>query len=98
MAEDRHSGIPGGNGSGANVKSGIELAIPDGSSNTVVFATPFASVPHVVATIEGALGAVDIVAVWNVTASQFQLKVYKGHGGSAHTWDVYWIATDAGDP
>lgn len=98
MPEDRHSGTPGGgNGSGANVKSGRET-IPDTNSVIVTFATPFASVPEVVASSGSNINAADVVVLWSVTTTQFIVGVKKNHGGASHTHDVHWIATDAGDP
>ncbi len=99
MAEDRHSGVPGGNGSGANVKSGVIPAVDDGAAPQVIFATAFASIPSVVITLEktGTFGN-DAVVASNVTATGFYAQLVKNHGGSGHTYDVRWIATDAGDP
>ncbi len=99
MVEDRHPGIPGGNGSGANVKSGIVAGLADNASEIVIFATAFASVPNVTLTLRIINGfGVDMPMLIAPSTTQFAVRVHKGHGGSGHTYDVHWIATDAGDP
>ncbi len=96
MTETRHPGT--GGGSGADVKSGIVLALGDSQSRRITFGTPFASIPHVVATMGLDVSESDHPRVDRVTADDFFLTIYKGHGGTSHWWDIYWIATDAGDP
>ncbi len=98
MPEDRHSGTPGGNGSGADVKSGTTGLIVCGTQQQIVFGTAFASIPTVVVTIDGNVTVNDWARAASVTATDFWVSLYKGHGGSTHNWAVHWIATDAGDP
>ncbi len=99
MPEDRHSGTPGGgNGSGADVKSGLATGILENSQRVIPFTTAFASVPHVVVSLDGNTGRDSLVYTLQVTATKFDIFVVKLTGGAAVTRDVHWIATDAGDP
>ncbi len=100
MPEDRHSGTPGGgNGSGADVKSGILLAVADDDTGTVNFTTAFASTPAIVLSLKhGSNAAIDTPLVTGSGAGGFAWRLWKGHGGAGHTYDIHWIATDVGDP
>lgn len=80
---------PGG-GNGVNVKSGIKTASTGG--NSVIFATPFASTPHVVLTVRGNINLRDcIYKVTSISTTGFSFEVDLG-------CSYIWIATDAGDP
>ncbi len=97
MPEDRHSGTPGGNGSGADVKSGT-VTVECGTVVTVTFATAFVSTPDVVACVNASAPQIDLVRVKDITTSGFNIQFHKGHGGGTHNRPIDWIATDAGDP
>ncbi len=100
MPEDRHSGTPGGgNGSGADVKSGTVSSAGDDAQGDVVFGTAFASTPRVVASLDptGGFGD-DTVFIIIISTTGFTWRTFKGHGGSGHTYNIHWIATDAGNP
>lgn len=77
-------------GGGANVKSGIKVATT--GSNSVTFATPFASTPQVVLTVQDSIALRDcLYAVRSVSITGFTFDA-----DAAATYA--WIATDAGDP
>ncbi|KKL58437.1 hypothetical protein LCGC14_2225400 [marine sediment metagenome] len=84
----------------ARIKSGVITNVTDGSFGTVQFAVNpndrFINSPHVVLTLHGTSLAVDIPILSYITANGFEWNIHKGHGGASHTWDIYWIATDAG--
>lgn len=89
---------PGGGG-GADVKSGIEVGVGDQTQRIVTFNTAFATTPNVVTTLVRITGEPnDVPTIDSVTTTSFRLRILKHHGGTAHTWDVHWIATDAGNP
>ena len=83
-----------------DVRSGVILNAVDGSFGTVIFtADPsnrFVNSPHVVLTLYGASLAIDIPILSYVTTNGFEWNIFKGHGGTSHTWNIHWIATDAG--
>ena len=87
-------------GGGVDVRSGVVLNITDGSFGIVQFAIDpadrFVNSPNVALTLHGNSLAVDIPILSFVTTNGFEWNVHKGHGGANHTWDLYWIATDAG--
>lgn len=79
-------------GGGANIKSGVVNLTAGGTAN-VTFATPFASVPHVVVTSQFASADTSTtLSAYNVTVNGFTMK---GAGNAAG--NVAWIATDAGN-
>ncbi len=84
----------------ARIKSGVITNVTDGSSGIVQFAVNpndrFINSPHVVLTLHGTSLAVDIPILSYITTNGFEWNIHKGHGGASHTWDIYWIATDAG--
>ncbi|KKM78356.1 hypothetical protein LCGC14_1360800 [marine sediment metagenome] len=83
-----------------DVRSGVIINVTDGSFGIVQFAADpanrFANSPHVVLTLHGTSLAVDIPILSYVTTNSFEWNIHKGHGGTSHTWNIYWIATDAG--
>lgn len=86
-----------GGGGGADVKSGKVTGLSDGSSTGVTFTTAFSSTPNVVATLNGNIDGDDVAKVYSISTAGFTVAIQKIHGGSGHTWDVEWIATDAGN-
>lgn len=79
-----------GLGGGANVKSGIVAALT--GQNTVIFNTPFASIPRVVLTVQDDIALRDcLYKVTFVSTTRFYF-----YADVACT--IAWIATDAGDP
>ena len=88
-------------GGGADVRSGVIPNVNDGSWGTVVFSAEgigFASLPQITLTLKATSSALatDIPFVTYITTNGFEWEIHKGHGGANHTWDVIWIATDAG--
>ncbi len=88
---------PGGGG-GADVKSGRESAITEGSTRAVAFVTPFAATPHIVVGFGDTSGEDSDVSAISETVNGFTIQVTKQGGGPARNRDVHWIATDAGNP
>ena len=84
-------------GSGANVKSGFEGAIQEGTSRAVVFPTAFVSVPNVVVGFADNSGEISVPRAHSVTTAGFTIGVEKSGGGAAKNRDVAWVATDAGN-
>ena len=84
----------------ARTKSGVVINASDGDWGVVEFSPDpnerFINSPHVVLTLHGSSAAVDIPLLTYVTTNGFEWRIHKGHGGANHTWDLYWIATDAG--
>ncbi len=87
-----------GGGGGADVKSGIELAVTEGSSRVVTFATAFASIPNVVVSCADVSTQLTFAHAHTVSTSGFTIDAVKSGGGSSADRDVAWIATDAGNP
>lgn len=81
-----------------DVKSGKELNVADDSTQAVTFTTAFTNTPHVVVCGAEQVNADDFFRAFNESTTGFTIHIRKGHGGAGHTWDVFWIATDAGDP
>jgi len=92
MVEKRHSGVPGGGGGGADVKSGI-VSVPTATPTTVTFLTAFATVPHVVVCFETFVSEEFPAAVSSRLVGSFVIEHDIGS-----TKNVLWIATDAGNP
>ena len=85
---------------GIDIRSGVILNAVDGSFGIVQFAADpnnrFANIPQVVLTLHGNSLAIDILILSYVTTNGFEWNIFKGHGGASHTWNIHWIATDAG--
>lgn len=96
MAEDRHSGVPGGGG-GSDVKSGVETSITVNETRSVTFGTAFASTPNVTAQYGGTGNADDrmTIVIANVSTTGFDM-ILRGNPSTVIT-DLQWIATDAGN-
>lgn len=88
----------GGGGGGADVKSGLESAIPENATRVVAFVTPFSSTPDVVVNFADASIEISVVAAHTVSTTGFTIAVTKSGGGGSANRDVAWIATDAGNP
>lgn len=79
-------------------KSGRENGITEGTTRARSFVTAFATVPHVELTIADALNRTVHLEAQSVTVNGFTISVIKVAGGAAQARDVYWVATDAGNP
>lgn len=89
---------PGGGGGGADVKSGVEISVFEGSTRNVTFTTSFGGVPAVTLTVVDTLDRECWLSAINRTTSGFTIYVKKTQGGAAKARDIAWIATDAGNP
>ena len=89
--------IPVGGGGGADVKTGFESAITEGTERTVTFATAFASTPDVICEFADSSAEISVVSAHTVSTTGFTIKVTKSGGGGAANRDVYWVASDAGN-
>ena len=87
-----------GGGGGADVKSGFEAAITEGSSRVVTFNTAFSSSPNVVVSCADTSYQLTFVQAHSESTTGFTIDATKSGGGGNVTRDVAWIATDAGDP
>lgn len=87
-----------GGGGGSNVKSGFESAITENSTRSVTFPTAFSGTPDVVVGFADDTSQISIVHAHTVTTTGFTIQVVKSGGGGSVTRDVFWIATDAGNP
>ena len=85
-------------GGGADVKSGIELAVTEGGSRVVTFNTDFASTPNVVVSCADVSTQITLVHAHTVSTTGFTIDAVKSGGGGSVNRDVAWIATDAGNP
>lgn len=105
VADDSGSGevdvtiaASGGGGGGADVKSGLETAITENTTRSVVFGAAFSGTPNVVGTIADSSARDTLIAIRSITVNGFDIFVHKVAGGGAADRDVQWIATDAGNP
>ena len=87
-----------GGGGGADVKSGFESTIPEGTTRAVSFATAFSATPHVVVSFADDTTQISVVHAYTPSTTGFTIRVVKSGGGGSVTRDVNWIATDAGNP
>jgi hypothetical protein len=87
-----------GGGGGANVKSGFESAVTEGSTRAVTFTTDFAATPDVVVNFADSSTEISVIAAHTVSTTGFTIQVTKSGGGGSANRDVYWMATDAGNP
>ena len=85
-------------GGGADVKSGVELAITEGGSSFVTFNSAFSSTPNVVVSCADNSTQLTFAYAHTVTTTGFTILVIKSGGGGNVNRDVAWIATDAGNP
>lgn len=83
-------------GGGAVIKSGLVVGLVDGGSQAVSFGAAFATSPRVVACLASNIAKADIIRVYDISATGFTVAILKDHTGGGDTWDVAWIATDAG--
>lgn len=90
------SGLVGGGG--ADVKNGFESAIAENSTRAVTFNTAFAGTPNVVVGFADDTSQISVVHAHMVSTTGFTIQVVKSGGGGSVNRDVYWIATDAGNP
>lgn len=86
---------------GPVVKSDVILNVVDEQTGSVRFSTFFEVsifvTPHVTLALRGNVRAVDLPILTLVTPEGFDWVVHKGHKGPSHTWDLYWMAVDAGN-
>lgn len=87
-----------GGGGGADVKSGFESAISENSARTVTFNTAFSGTPNVVVGFADDTTQISVVHAHTVSTTGFTVQVVKSGGGGSVTRDIYWMATDAGNP
>ena len=86
-------------GGAANAKSGKETAITEGTTRVVTFATAFVgAVPDVVASLGDNASALSQVSVDGESLTGFTISVLQEGGGGTVDRDVFWFATQAGDP
>ena len=85
-------------GGGADVKSGFESAITEGSTRAVTFTTAFSAAPDVVVGFADTSTEISVCAAHTESTTGFTIQVEKVGGGAAKNRDVFWIATSAGDP
>lgn len=86
-----------GGGGGPDVKSGI-VAVQEGGSANVTFGTPFTATPVVVCTVNDAGGEDNGLTITARSTTGFTVHMIKLGGGAGSTYNVGWIATDAGNP
>lgn len=88
-------------GGGVDVRSGVITNVQCGDFGIQRFTYEpedgFVNTPYVTLTLHGMSRAVDILILTDVGKVGFGWKIFKGHGGATHTWDIHWIATDAGN-
>ena len=87
-----------GGGGGPSLKSGLESAITEGTTRAVVFATAFASAPDVVVSFADNTAEQSTCSAYSPTTTGFTIRVDKVGGGQSRSRDVFWPATDAGNP
>ena len=88
--------LPSGGG-GANVKSGLESAITEGTTRAVTFVTAFSSTPNVVVSFSDNSSEQSTCMAHSVSTTGFTIGVEKIGGGQNRDRTVAWIATDAGN-
>ena len=84
-------------GGGADVKSGRETAITEGSTRAVTFGTAFGATPNVIVSFDDGSTQLSVAQAESISATGFTIRVFKVGGGGNASRDVAWIASDAGN-
>ena len=91
------AGLIYGKDGGCDFKCGVVSSISDGATSVVTFGTAFLATP-VVALTQASGAKEHCLTATSVSTTGFTITVIKTHTGGSDSIDVYWQASDAGDP